>query len=140
MTRSRPLVLDRPTAGEAHVDMPAGVAGIIGMWKAHRKGAKVVARMPATVADKLVERCVEHRRIHRFAKRFLTVIAEPDDRPRPGLPVDGIASRVAPEDGAAFLGKLAREGLVQPDEAVLDKFGLVVRRSARAPVELYSKA
>jgi hypothetical protein len=64
---------------------------------------------------------VEHRHIHRFAKRFFTVIAEPDDRPRPGFPVDGIASRVAPEDGAGFLGKSAREGVVQPDKTVLDK-------------------
>ena len=101
--------------------MPAGVAGIVGVWEAHRKGAEVGARMPTTAPDKLVEGRVEHRRIHRFAKRFFIVIAEPDDRPRPGFPVDGIASRVAPEDGAAFLGKLAREGVVQPDKTVLDK-------------------
>ena len=118
--------------------MPAGVAGIIGVREAHRKTAEVRARTPATAPDKLVEGCAEQRRIHRFAKRLLSVIAEPDDRPGPGFPVAGVASRVAPEDGAALLGKPAREGVVQPDKPVLDKL-VQLCVAERALVELYSK-
>lgn len=101
--------------------MPAGVAGIFGVREAHRKAAEVRARTPATVPDKLVEGCVERRRVHRFPKRLLSVMAEPDNRPRPRFPVAGIASGVAPENGAAFRRKALREGIIQPDKPVLDE-------------------
>jgi len=60
--------------------------------------------MPAAVPGKLVERGVKQWRVHRLAKRRVGVIAKPDHRPRPGLAIEGIASGVAPEDGAALLG------------------------------------
>jgi len=51
--------------------MPAGITGIAGMRKAHRKGAKAGARTPAPAADELVEGGIERRRIDRLPKWLL---------------------------------------------------------------------
>jgi len=55
------------------------------------------------------------------AERFLAVIAEPDDRLGPGFPVIGIASRLAPEQGAPLVGEFPRKGSVQPDKPVVNE-------------------
>src|SRR5258707_7613691 len=107
-----PLARIAILAGKADVDMPAGVTGIIRVREAHRETAEVFARTPASLSHKLVESRVEGRRVHCLPERLLPVIAEPDHRSRPRFPVIGVASKVAPHDGAAFLGKLPREGSV----------------------------
>ena len=66
---------------------------------------------------------VEHRRIHCF--RETAPVRDSASRITGRvqvLAVAGVASRVSrAEDGAAFLGKPAREGVVQPDKSVLNK-------------------
>src|ERR1700736_5824385 len=102
-----PLVRIAILAGKADIDMPAGITGIVWVREAHRETAEVLARTPASFADQLVESRQKRRRVHCFPERLLPVIAKPDHRSRRRIPVIGVASKVAPHDGAAFLGKFA---------------------------------
>jgi len=101
--------------------MPAGIAGVVQVWEAHREGPEVRARTPAAASDKLVESRMQYRRIHRFPERLLPVITKPDDRPCPAFFVMRIASDIAPKHSAPLIGKLPRKGLVQSDKPVLNK-------------------
>jgi hypothetical protein len=101
--------------------VPTGIAGVVRVREAHWKTAEIRARAPAAPSDKPVESGMEHGRVHRFPERLLPVIAEPDDRLRPGFLVIGIASYVAPQDGATFLGKFPWKGSVNPNKPVSNK-------------------
>src|SRR6185312_16920069 len=101
--------------------MPAGITGIAGMRKAHRKGAKAGARTPAPAADELVEGGIERRRIDRLPKWLLAVLQKPDDGSGPGCGIIGIARKVAPHDRAALVGEVPRKGIIDADKAVLDE-------------------
>src|SRR5262249_10462226 len=107
--------------GKAQIDMPAGIAGIVGMRKAHRKSAKAAAWMPAPVADKLVKRGVERRRIDRLPEWLLSILQKSNDRSGPGCGIIGIARQVAPHDRAALVGEVPRKGIVDADKAVLNE-------------------
>src|SRR5690606_39079969 len=118
---------------EAHVDVPAGVAWIVGGRKSHRKRPEVPAGKPAPASDQPVEGFVEDWRVGGLDERLLSVHAKPDDRFRPCRRVIRIASGVAPENRAAFLRHLARKGPVDPHEPVSDELlNLRVAYPARA--------
>nr|WP_275937641.1 hypothetical protein [Nannocystis exedens] len=111
--------------------MPAGVTGIGGRREAHRERAERRPRPPALAPDQLVEGVVEHRGVGRGDERRLAELIEPDHRPRPGRRVVRIAAGGAPEDRAGLIGHLAREGVIDADEAVADEI-LDVRVAERA--------
>jgi hypothetical protein len=53
---------------------------------------------------------VQQGRVGGFDERLLRVSAEANDGPGPGGWIVLVATGVAPEDGAGFRGKFAREG------------------------------
>ncbi|MFI0371571.1 hypothetical protein ACH35V_27215 [Actinomadura sp. 1N219] len=79
------------------------------------------ARLPRALPDDGVERGVQAGRVHGLPERLLGVVAEPDDRSRPGRRIVRVAAGVAPEDVAAARREPWRERLVDADEAVLDE-------------------
>src|SRR5262245_5491204 len=99
--------------------MPAGIARVVGMRKAHRKGAKAIARTPAPLAYELIERVVERGRIDRLPERLLSVSRKSNDRFCPRSGVVGITREVPPHDRTGFLAELPREGAVHANKALL---------------------
>ena len=116
-----PFVRVARRAGKAHIDMPAGIAGIVGMRKAHRKGAKAAARTPAPTADELIECGMKRRRVDRLPERLLSISRETNDRFGPGCGIIGIAGKVTPHDRAALVGEISREGIVDADKTIPDE-------------------
>src|ERR1700704_4870450 len=101
--------------------MPACVTRIIRARKSHRKAAKVAAWPPTSLSDEAVESRVQRLRVYRRPERFLLVVTESNDRFSPRCRVVGIASGVAPQDGAAHIGKLPRKGPVYSDKSILNE-------------------
>jgi hypothetical protein len=126
------LLLPAPArAGKADIDVPAGIAGIVRMRKAHRESPEILSRTPAPAADELIKGSVQNRRVGGEPEGLVSVAAEPDHRSRPGRGIVAIAGQVAPQDGAALASEFLGKGLVDPNEAVLDEL-LDLRRAERA--------
>src|SRR6188474_862901 len=90
-------------AGKAEIDVPAGVAGVVRMREAHRKGSKAVTRQPTAFAGELIEGGVENGSVRRLSKWPASIPRQPDDRPCPCRRLVRIAREVPPHDGAAVL-------------------------------------
>jgi hypothetical protein len=101
--------------------MPPRVTRIVRARKPHRESPKVLPWTPSRFSDELVKSRVEHGAVYRLLERPVTVLAKSDDGPRPGGGIIGLAWQVAPEDGAAFLGKLPGKGSLNFDKPVADK-------------------
>ena len=101
--------------------MPTVVTAWGGVGKPNRKGAEAGARQPAALPYELIEGLVKLRRVGSLPKRVLRVVAQTDNRPGPGLWVMGIAPGVAPKQFAALVRQAPGEGMVEADEAILDK-------------------
>src|ERR1700747_1361701 len=89
--------------------MPARVPWIVRRGESNRERAEIAPRPPSAWTDKLVECPVQDGRIGRRRQGLLSVRTETDHRLRPGCWVGLIAARIAPEDGTAFVRKLARK-------------------------------
>src|SRR5690606_11125657 len=126
--------------GEARVDVPAGVAGILLAREADDGEAEAAARLPASGADQRVERRVQRRGVRSAPERLVDAIREPHDGPRPGRGLRTRAAEaleVAPEQRAALLRQRARDRVVEPHEAVrdeaLDLFGIEHAHTSLVP-------
>ena len=66
------MQVDPPFAAnvEAAIDMPPGIARIIGTGKADHEQARMVTRTPSTGTNEFVKRRVEARCIHRPVEWF----------------------------------------------------------------------
>ncbi len=82
-------------AGKAEIDVPAGIAGIVRMREAHRKSTAEIPRAHASgrLPTSWSKAAWSRGGVHRFPKRLLPVIAEPDHRPRPGFCIIGITTK-----------------------------------------------
>jgi hypothetical protein len=76
---------------EAAVDMPPGIARIIGRRKADNEQAWMVTRTPSTRTDELIKGHVEVRGVYRAVEAFVVPGRMPDHRLRPCF--GGICSR-----------------------------------------------
>ena len=111
--------------------MPPRVTRIIRARKPHRESPKA-PRTPAPFSDELVEGRVENRTVYGPLERLVTVVTKPDDGPCPGRRIIRIARQIAPQDGAALVGKLPGKGALNSDKSVVDKLlYLRVRERAR---------
>lgn len=106
------VVWPRLLARKAGVDMPPGVARIVGAGESDREGSDAGTGTPSAFAHQVVVGGAKDGRVHCLPKRFLRVLAKPNDRTGPRRRILRIASRIAPEDFAALIRQLSREGLV----------------------------
>ena len=82
--------------GEAAVDVPAGVAGVVGVREPDRDGpADAGHREPSPFAEQLVVRLVQHRLGPGRRERRRPRAGQPDDRAGPGRRVVGVDALVA---------------------------------------------
>lgn len=77
--------------------------------------------MDASVPFRRVEGRAEFGTVDRLSERRVTVPAKADDGLRPGRWVMGVARQIAPQDRAAFVGKLPREGIIYADKSILNE-------------------
>ena len=106
---------------EAGINVPARISGIVWRRKPDRKRPQVGARQPAPSTYQLIEGSMQNGRVGGPDKRFLSIHAKPDDGLGPCCRIRRIAARVAPEDGAALVGKFARKGVVDFHESIADE-------------------
>src|SRR4029450_629761 len=97
------------------------VAGALGRREADRERAEAGKRGPALLADELVERGVQLRCVGGGAERRVAAVGDADDRLGPGRRVGRVAAGSGPEDGAALVRDVARERVIDTDEAVADE-------------------
>jgi hypothetical protein len=85
--------------GKACIDVPAVVTGLIRMRETHHKRAPEARRRPqapASFANDLVKRGMQHRRAFRLQERWVLVAGKPDHWFCPGSSIVGIAAGIAP--------------------------------------------
>ncbi len=106
---------------KTHIDMPTGITGILRARKPYGKASKVRAWAPTSLSDELIKSRVKHGTIHRPIERFLIVITKPDDRPCPARRIVRITRQIAPQDGAALVGKLPGKSTINSDKSILNE-------------------
>ncbi|HWL43024.1 MAG TPA: hypothetical protein VNQ73_08775 [Ilumatobacter sp.] len=103
---------------ERGVDVPAGVAGVVGGWEADRERAEPEHRLPRPGPDQHVVGSAEWGCCGGGPERRFAVAAEPDHGAGPGGGAVGCASGGVPQDRAAFVDDRAGDGAVEADVTV----------------------